>query len=211
MPFLTLPQDLKNLLEAPLPTPMQQLHGFAWLLGPLICFALGSYCLDSKNSLCLFPGTPYFYRVLMGNITRDNTKDKSHLEIKKNLKIIRDWAMAQNPAENTSSHYWYKSLTGSAMEAFDRVAQSSRISDMFATIFLSRHYKYEILTGMNEIYVTGPSRQEEVANSDHVFYTRHVDGPFGLIPFVSVYRCIVGLDKNMMVSIKSSLNDLQSV
>lgn len=52
---------------------------------------------------------------------------------------------------------------------------------------------------MNEVYVTGPSRKSEGANSDNIFYTRHVDGPWGLIPFVSVYRCIVGMDKNMMV------------
>ena len=53
---------------------------------------------------------------------------------------------------------------------------------------------------MNEVYVTGPSRKSEGANSDNIFYTRHVDGPWGLIPFVSVYRCIVGMDKNMMVN-----------
>ena len=55
------------------------------------------------------------------------------------------------------------------------------------------------IAGMNEVYVTGPSRKSEGANSDNIFYTRHVDGPWGLIPFVSVYRCIVGMDKNMMV------------
>ena len=30
-----------------------------------------------------------------------------------------------------------------------------------------------------------------------IFYSKHVDGPLGLIPFVSVYRCIVGMDKNL--------------
>jgi hypothetical protein len=57
----------------------------------------------------------------------------------------------------------------------------------------------DVVTGMNEIYVTGPARFEETSNSDQIFYTRHVDGPWGLIPFVSVYRCIVGMDKNLMV------------
>lgn len=54
---------------------------------------------------------------------------------------------------------------------------------------------------MNEVYVTGPPRFDEQFNSDQIFYTKHVDGPYGLVPFVSVYRCIVGMDKNMMVSI----------
>ena len=52
---------------------------------------------------------------------------------------------------------------------------------------------------MNEVYVTGPSRLDQKFNSDQIFYTKHVDGPYGLIPFVSVFRCIVGMDKNYMV------------
>ena len=59
----------------------------------------------------------------------------------------------------------------------------------------------EVVEGMNEIYVSGPPRTDEGLNSDHVFYSRHVDGPLGFIPYVSVYRCIVGMDRNMMVSI----------
>jgi hypothetical protein len=53
---------------------------------------------------------------------------------------------------------------------------------------------------MNEVYVTGPPRFNEQFNSDQIFYTKHVDGPFGLMPFVSVYRCIVGMDRNLAVS-----------
>jgi hypothetical protein len=34
-------------------------------------------------------------------------------------------------------------------------------------------------------------------NSDHVFFSRHVDGPFGFVSFVSVYRCIIGMDRNL--------------
>jgi hypothetical protein len=63
-----------------------------------------------------------------------------------------------------------------------------------------RTYSLRTPTGMNEIYVTGPPRSEEGPNSDQIFYTRHVDGPWGFVPFVSVYRCIVGMDKNLLVS-----------
>lgn len=52
---------------------------------------------------------------------------------------------------------------------------------------------------MNEVYVTGPPRFDQDVNSDQVFYTKHVDGPYTLIPFVSVFRCIVGMDKNKLV------------
>jgi hypothetical protein len=58
---------------------------------------------------------------------------------------------------------------------------------------------------MNEVYVTGPPRFNEQFNSDQIFYTKHVDGPFGLVPFVSCYRSIVGMDKNLMVSLAPSV------
>lgn len=61
---------------------------------------------------------------------------------------------------------------------------------------------------MNEVYVTGPPRFEEQFNSDQIFYTKHVDGPFGLVPFVSVYRSIVGMDKNMMVNFSLEILDI---
>ena len=70
----------------------------------------------------------------------------------------------------------------------------------FSAFNLNSLFCITLWTGMNEVYVTGPSRKSEGANSDNIFYTRHVDGPWGLIPFVSVYRCIVGMDKNMMVN-----------
>jgi hypothetical protein len=52
---------------------------------------------------------------------------------------------------------------------------------------------------MNEIYVTGPERFDEGPNSDQIFDMRHVDGPWGVVPFVSVYRCLIGMDRNHVV------------
>mmetsp|Transcript_30664 Transcript_30664/g.41994 ORF Transcript_30664/g.41994 Transcript_30664/m.41994 type:complete len:320 (+) Transcript_30664:99-1058(+) len=111
MPFLSplVPAEVMSVLDAPLPTQMQQLHAFAWLLGPLIVFAFGSYCLDSKNSFCFFTGTPYFRRVLRcslllseENITKYSSKgDKdsspSHESRQNDLRTVRDWAIAHNP------------------------------------------------------------------------------------------------------------------
>jgi len=79
---------------------------------------------------------------------------------------------------------------------------------MFRGLFSERHYAVDEIQGMNEIYVTGPARFQDVSNSDNVFYTRHVDGPLGFIPFVSVYRCIVGMDKNEMVTTHFPLADI---
>lgn len=170
-------------------------------------FALGSYCLDSKNSFCFFPGTPYFHRVLECSLlnsgdedTADGSPNKKHRSKKEDLKVVRDWAMSHNPPENMSSHWWYHELDSKAKEAFDNCASSSQIQAMFRSLFGENHYCMDIVSGMNEVYVTGPSRAQQNANSDHVFYSRHVDGPYGLVPFVSVYRCIVGMDNNNMVS-----------
>lgn len=204
MPFIevNLPTEVKAVLSAPLPSPMQQMEAFGWLLGPLICFALGGYCLDSKNSLCFFPGTPYFYRVIQCNLKEDSEPGlKDGEERRKDMKTIRDWAMDHDPDANTSSHWWYKDLIGSpAKDAFDRCANATQIINMFRSLFAEKNYCLDILSGMNEIYVSGPARVGEAANSDHVFYSRHVDGPWGFVPFCSVYRCIVGLDRNMMIS-----------
>ena len=207
---VSMPNELKDILEAPLPIQMQRLHAFTWLLGPLICCALGSYCLDSKNSFCFFPGSPYFYRVLQCNLQDENSRDnvvlksgdkKNHDSRAIDLDTIRSWVIDNNPSEATSSHWWFTDLKGATREAFERCMSSTQIESMFRSLFSVKNYCMDPVIGMNEIYVTGPAREGEVTNSDHVFYTRHVDGPFGLVPFVSVYRLIIGLDRNEMVMI----------
>ena len=186
------PEDFKTLLYSPIPSQMQQVHTFAWLLSPLLVFVFGSYCLDSKNMFCFFPGAPYFYRVLQCSLLHDDSKAKD-------LRKIRDWVIQDSPSELSSSHYWYKNLPHDVMVAFDSCAKAPQVFKMFRSLFSERHYCVDVVKGMNEIYVTGPARKDEGPNSDQIFYSRHVDGPFGFIPFVSVYRCIVGMDKNHMV------------
>lgn len=225
IPFLNLvvPADIKIILEAPIPDQMQRLHAFAWLLGPLVCCALGSYCVDSKNQFCFFPGTPFYHRVVQCNlmdtsvqdgeseISNDTRADKPiqesvkgavrHTSLAKDMDTIRKWAVAHDPPEGQSSHWWYTDLQGETRKAFENCAFSSQVGCMFRELFSTKNYCVDVITGMNEIYISGPPRFDEVANSDNVFYTRHVDGPFGLLPFVSVYRCIVGLDRNEKVSL----------
>jgi hypothetical protein len=233
LPFVTayVPLQVRPLLEAPVPDQMQRLHAFAWLLGPLVCCALGSYCVDSKNQFCFFPGTPFFHRVVQCSLLGEGAQEREvgitgkavdmagtdcdpqvsaaragspqaaqHCSKAADLAEIRSWALAHNPPDTQSSHWWYTDLTGSTRKAFDRVAYSSQVGCMFRELFSTRNYYVDVITGMNEIYISGPARFDEAANSDNVFYTRHVDGPFGLLPFVSVYRCIVGLDRNEKIT-----------
>ena len=66
----------------------------------------------------------------------------------------------------------------------------------------------DVVQDMNEVYVTGPSRSDENLNSDHIFYSKHVDGPFGFFPFCSVFRCIVGMDRNFVIKTHFPMNSL---
>ena len=189
-----------------LPLSLQRLRTAAQILFPLVSLAYGAYCLDTKNQSCFFPGTPYYHRVLQCNIVKDGAKNDSQ---KKNLQTVRKWAISQNPSPNTSSHWWYAALSDSAKTAFDACSNCPQIEKTFRGLFSEKHYAFVPVEGMNEIYVTGPERVGEVTNSDNVFYTRHVDGPWGFVPFVSIYRCIVGMDKNEMITTHFPLADLE--
>ena len=52
--------EMSKFLNSPTPDQLQQIYHFGWLLSPLLIIALGSYCFDSKNSFCFFPGM-YIY------------------------------------------------------------------------------------------------------------------------------------------------------
>ena len=171
------------------------IYTYAWTLIPLFVWALGSYCLDSKNGFCFFPGAYYSGRVLTCNLVTDAGESR-----KADLKNVRDWALKKMPSKTTSSHWWFNDLDVPVREAFQRCAESSQICNMFRSLFSERHYCVDIVEGMNEVYVTGPARKDETFNSDQIFYSKHVDGPWGFIPFVSVFRCIVGMDRNLATS-----------
>ena len=51
------------------------------------------------------------------------------------------------------------------------------------------------ITEMNEIYLSKIGGK----GSDHIFETKHVDGPFFLLPYCYVYRCILALSSNKNV------------
>ena len=184
-----------QVLSNPLPPHMQQIYTFAYILTPLLCISFGSYCVDSRNEFCFFPGAPFFQRMMQCQIITGDSDCR-----KDDLSAIRKWVLEQFPPNNTSSHWWFNKLEPVQHAAFDRIAKSSIIRDAFRSIFSEQNYCFEVVEGMNEIYVSGPPRSDEGLNSDHVFYSRHVDGPLGFIPYVSVYRCIVGMDRNMMIT-----------
>ena len=185
LPFLQLPAEVTTFLNKPIPMEIQRLSVFGWFVGPFVFFALGSYCLDSKNNFCCFPGSPFCHRVIRCSlltrvvanereshktkdsnidntmITGRNTGTSTHESRQKDLKCIRDGTMAQQPSPSQSSHWWFSELSGAPREAFDRIANSTQVEEMFRSLFSAFHYKVDVIQGMNEIYVSGPPRQSK--------------------------------------------------
>ena len=56
LPIFKFPDSLQTFFNSPIPSEIVRLNTFAWLLSPLLLFVFGSYCLDSKNMFCFFPG-----------------------------------------------------------------------------------------------------------------------------------------------------------
>jgi hypothetical protein len=129
-------------------------------------------------------------------LKRHLTKQISEPDELNDLDIIMNWTMKQNPNKDTTNHWWVRELDESAQHAFRRIERCQTINKMFRSKF---NYSYGIssIYSMNELYISGPNR---IGSSDQVFYTEHIDGPFYLFPFASVYRCIVGLNDNTEIS-----------
>jgi hypothetical protein len=116
---------------------------------------------------------------------------------KRDMKTVRAWAVAQKPPHKKTSHWWVEDLGAEAKAAFKRLEVGEGVMNMFRTRFSEEGYAIDVVAGMNELYISGPNR---AGTSDQVFFTEHIDGPYILYPFCSVYRCIVGLDENTEIS-----------
>lgn len=93
--------------------------------------------------------------------------------------------------QTKTSHWWYSDLNGDLQESFD-------VLNMKVMHYISEcHKSYNIkrIDEMNEIYVSS-NASSLVMNSDSVFYNKHIDGPYYIFPFCSVYRCILALNEN---------------
>lgn len=121
-------------------------------------------------------------------------------------KAVGVWAAAQNPPEHRTSHWWVDELDSATKAAFCKVARSTDLmATLFGALFPSPSHVVEPLEGMNEVYVACKTHN---SNSDTVFYMNHVDGPYGLFPFVHVYRCMCAATPNQQIE---TIFPLQSI
>lgn len=112
------------------------------------------------------------------------------------LTAVRDWVEAQDPPSDTTTHWWYSALESPLRQTVERIAASPRIMEMFRARYGEQWFAVEPLPGMNEIYVASLTHRN---NSDAVFYTEHIDGPFMVYPFAAVYRCVVAVNENVQI------------
>lgn len=153
---------------------------------------VGLYMLDSKNWLSFFPGSVLYSRVIYDNSNKDylsNTFEK-----------IKLWSISSITSSKISHHWWYEKLPTDIRNAFDECSNSYIIKNMFCSLFSPIYYDILPIPEMNEIYVTGEERKEDPIQSDRVFFISHIDGPFMWVPFVSVYRCLIGVNENKKIT-----------
>lgn len=120
---------------------------------------------------------------------------KCKVNNREDIDSLREWVILQNPTSNNSTHWWYSELPSDISLLYSKIARNQNIMDMFRK---NTKCNIDIINEMNEIYVTAP-RKDSCHTSDNIFYTKHIDGPYFLFPFVSCYRVILGLDDNSNV------------
>lgn len=114
----------------------------------------------------------------------------------KHASIIETWVndRIMNKSGKTTKHWWYNSLTLSPKDSFDEIR--CKILEEFEQHL--DNLGVESIEDMDEIYVSANNKIEN--SSDTVFYSKHIDGPYYLFPFCSVYRCIYAVNTNINIS-----------
>lgn len=133
----------------------------------------------------LFPSNT----IVQGRLS-SNTVTQSHMA------SLNSWISNQINLEhqNKTHHWWYTDLNPYLQENF---------SDLNNIVMLQIKKELKFcnilpIHEMNEIYVSSNDQHE--FNSDKVFYTKHIDGPFYLYPFCSVKRTILAINENENIS-----------
>ncbi|OYP37754.1 methyltransferase [Rhodopirellula sp. MGV] len=109
---------------------------------------------------------------------------------------LLNWVRQRTPTLESSTHWWQHDLEGDAGEAFSRLSADETLLQTIRR-FHGPGYEVRPAYGMNEVYVTGPPKK---ISSDTVFYMGHVDGPWGVFPGASLYRCMLALNENLEVT-----------
>ena len=116
---------------------------------------------------------------------------------------LRKWLDENVVETKVTTHIWPHKQEATAGPV-KLLEDDSAIYAAFREVFSAKHFDIRPIQGMNEIYVTAVGAKKEI-NSDAVFYTPHVDGPYWWTPFGSCYRLLVGATPNKMVRTRFNL------
>ncbi len=137
--------------------------------------------------------SPFRLLVARNAVLKTKLTSRSQQE---DLNTIRLWVQTWQPNLVQSTHWWQHELTGDSRAAFDRLSHDRSLISMIQRFHGSGYDVHPVL-GMNELYVTGPPKQN---SSDSVFYMGHVDGPWAVFPGARLYRCMLAAGPNAEVT-----------
>jgi len=95
-----------------------------------------------------------------------------------------------SPSQITTTHMYENKLPSDIKNSVIQVKNSNNIYSHLLKL-TSLKNKIKPVTEMNEVYCSKHRGVGCKAGSDAVFETKHIDGPFGMIPKMTLFRCIV--------------------
>jgi len=137
------------------------------------------------------------------NLVTRNRNVVTQVSSKKNLDELRTWIHSNVPESKETTHIWPHNQPGTSTNV-KNLEDDAAIYAGFRKVFAAKHFDIRPIQGMNEIYITAVGSKKEI-NSDAVFYTPHVDGPYWWLPGASTYRFLVGVTPNEMVRTRFNL------
>jgi Phospholipid methyltransferase len=116
---------------------------------------------------------------------------------------LREWINKNVVFSKETTHVWPHKQEGTSGPV-KSLEEDAAILAGFRKVFAAKHFDIMPVQEMNEIYVTAVGAKKEI-NSDAVFYTKHNDGPYWMLPGASLYRVLVGVTQNRMVRTRFNL------
>jgi hypothetical protein len=136
----------------------------------------------------------YFYSLFSSNNISFITLPSS---LNSNISYLENYILLKNPPKNKTTHIWYNNLDTNPKNAFLHIIKNHTIFEELHKMYNKNIYAIENIVNMDEIYVSSFS---DTISSDKVFYSQHIDGPFGLLPGVIVNRTIISISNNHYIN-----------
>ena len=133
------------------------------------------------------------------NILSNNNINFCILEstLTKQMDFLYEYIIKLNISNENTTHIWYSDLNNLCKLGFLNIIKSKNIYNSLFVKYNKNMYNIENITQMDELYV---SSFNDKYNSDKVFYSEHIDGPFGLLPGITINRTIIALSYNEYIN-----------